>query len=135
MYEETLEDNGRFNEQPVLPFNAYGTMAMARSEFEANDGSSQFFFLLKVRNTQHMRFRSRHLQLGHRSGNLQGGMLRSHSHTKHSYFCASAELKHNVQLQTKHNSDSESTCTQNPVAHSIFTMGDHAGERADADGQ
>lgn len=49
VYEETLEDNGRFNEQPVLPFNAYGTVAMARSEFEANDGSSQFFFLLKVR--------------------------------------------------------------------------------------
>jgi cyclophilin family peptidyl-prolyl cis-trans isomerase len=48
VYEETLEDNGRFNEQPVLPFNAYGTVAMARSEFEANDGSSQFFFLLKV---------------------------------------------------------------------------------------
>ena len=32
----------------MLPFNAYGTLAMARSEFEANDGSSQFFFLLKV---------------------------------------------------------------------------------------
>jgi cyclophilin family peptidyl-prolyl cis-trans isomerase len=48
VYEETLEDNGRFNEQPVLPFNAYGTIALARSEFEANDGSSQFFFLLKV---------------------------------------------------------------------------------------
>jgi len=47
VYEETLEDNGRFNEQPVLPFNAYGTIAMARSEFEANDGSSQIFFLLK----------------------------------------------------------------------------------------
>ncbi len=48
MYEETLEDNGRFNEQPALPFNAYGTMALARSEFETNSGSSQFFFLLKV---------------------------------------------------------------------------------------
>lgn len=48
VYEENLEDNGRFNEQPVLPFNAYGTLAMARSEFESNDGSSQFFFLLKV---------------------------------------------------------------------------------------
>lgn len=47
VYEETLEDNGRFNEQPVLPFNAYGTIAMARSEFETNDASSQFFFLLK----------------------------------------------------------------------------------------
>ena len=49
MYEETLEDNGRFNEQPALPFNAYGTMALARSEFETNSGSSQFFFLLKAR--------------------------------------------------------------------------------------
>lgn len=48
VYEENLEDNGRFNEQPVLPFNAYGTLAMARSEFESNDASSQFFFLLKV---------------------------------------------------------------------------------------
>jgi cyclophilin family peptidyl-prolyl cis-trans isomerase len=52
VYEETLEDNGRFNEQPVLPFNAYGTIAMARSEFEANDGSSQIFFLLKVPSTR-----------------------------------------------------------------------------------
>lgn len=39
----------RFNETPVLPFNAFGTMALARSEFETNDASSQFFFLLKVR--------------------------------------------------------------------------------------
>ena len=48
VYEETLEDNGRFNEQPVLPFNAFGTMALARAEFEANSGSSQIFWLLKV---------------------------------------------------------------------------------------
>jgi len=47
-YEETLEDAGRFNEDPVLPFNAYGTMALARAEFEANSGSSQVFWLLKV---------------------------------------------------------------------------------------
>lgn len=47
VYEYTLEDLGRFNEQPVLPFNAYGTMAMARSEFENNSASSQVFFLLK----------------------------------------------------------------------------------------
>jgi len=46
-YEETLEDLGRPNDQPRLPFNAYGTMAMARSEFEPNSGSSQFFFLLR----------------------------------------------------------------------------------------
>lgn len=48
-YEETLEDAGRFTDQPVLPFNAYGTMALARGEFEANSGSSQVFWLLKVR--------------------------------------------------------------------------------------
>ena len=47
-YEETLEDAGRFTDQPVLPFNAYGTMALARGEFEANSGSSQVFWLLKV---------------------------------------------------------------------------------------
>ena len=49
VYEETLEDLGRFNEQPALPFNAYGTMALARGEFEANSGSSQVFWLLKAR--------------------------------------------------------------------------------------
>lgn len=47
LYEFTLEDLGRFNEQPALPFNAYGTIAMARSEFDNNSASSQFFFLLK----------------------------------------------------------------------------------------
>ncbi len=41
VYEETLEDLGRPNAQPMLPFNAYGTMAIARSEFEPNSGSSQ----------------------------------------------------------------------------------------------
>ena len=34
---------------PTLPFNAFGTMALARSEFETNSGSSQVFWLLKVR--------------------------------------------------------------------------------------
>lgn len=47
VYEENLEDNGRFNEQPVLPFNAFGSLALARSEFETNSGSSQIFWLLK----------------------------------------------------------------------------------------
>jgi len=47
VYEENLEDLGRFKEQPVLPFNAYGSMALARSEFETNSGSSQIFWLLK----------------------------------------------------------------------------------------
>lgn len=54
VYEENLEDNGRFNEQPVLPFNAFGTLALARSEFESNSGSSQVFWLLKVINTSFM---------------------------------------------------------------------------------
>lgn len=48
VYEDNLEDIGRFNEQPVLPFNAYGTLALARSEFDSNSGSSQIFWLLKV---------------------------------------------------------------------------------------
>lgn len=49
IYEETLEDVRRFNENPALPFNAFGTLALARAEFDANSGSSQVFFLLKVR--------------------------------------------------------------------------------------
>ena len=51
IYGETLEDLGRFNEDPQLPFNAYGTLALARQEFEANSGSSQVFWLLKVRDS------------------------------------------------------------------------------------
>ena len=49
IYEETLEDVRRFNENPALPFNAFGTLAMARAEFDANSGSSQVFILLKVK--------------------------------------------------------------------------------------
>ncbi|MBV9387999.1 MAG: peptidylprolyl isomerase [Chroococcidiopsidaceae cyanobacterium CP_BM_ER_R8_30] len=45
-YGITLEDAGRYRDQPVLPFSAYGTVAMARPEFEPNGGSSQFFFFL-----------------------------------------------------------------------------------------
>ena len=45
-YGITLEDAGRFLEQPVLPFSAYGAVAMARPEFEPDGGSSQFFFFL-----------------------------------------------------------------------------------------
>jgi cyclophilin family peptidyl-prolyl cis-trans isomerase len=47
IYEVTLEDLGRPNEQPILPFNAFGTMAWARSEFDNNSASSQVFWLLK----------------------------------------------------------------------------------------
>jgi cyclophilin family peptidyl-prolyl cis-trans isomerase len=65
-----VEDLGRVNEQPVLPFNAFGTLAWARNEFDNNrhgirprgsllastpcaiclplcSASSQVFFLLK----------------------------------------------------------------------------------------
>ena len=45
-YEFTLEDLGRYRDQPVLPFNAFGTLAMARREAEPNSGrhnSSSFF--------------------------------------------------------------------------------------------
>lgn len=45
-YGITLEDDGRPLSQPMLPFSVYGTLAMARSEDNANDASSQFFFLL-----------------------------------------------------------------------------------------
>lgn len=45
-YGITLEDAGRYRDQPVLPFSAYGALAMARPETEPNGGSSQFFFFL-----------------------------------------------------------------------------------------
>jgi cyclophilin family peptidyl-prolyl cis-trans isomerase len=41
VYSETLEELGRSNETPALPFNAYGTLAMARTEFETDSASSQ----------------------------------------------------------------------------------------------
>lgn len=44
-YGITLEDAGRFLEDPMLPFSAYGAVAMARPE-DPNGGSSQFFFFL-----------------------------------------------------------------------------------------
>jgi cyclophilin family peptidyl-prolyl cis-trans isomerase len=46
-YELSFEDLGRPNDQPSLPFNAFGTLAWARSEFENNSASSQIFWLLK----------------------------------------------------------------------------------------
>lgn len=45
-YGITLEDAGRYLDPPVLPFSAYGAMALARPDFDANGGSSQFFFFL-----------------------------------------------------------------------------------------
>ncbi|GAC1465031.1 MAG: peptidylprolyl isomerase [Chamaesiphon sp.] len=45
-YGITLEDAGRYRDEPVLPFSAYGAVAMARPEAEPDGGSSQFFFFL-----------------------------------------------------------------------------------------
>lgn len=44
VYGVTLEELGRYLDQPVLPFNAYGAVALARPAGDANGGSSQFFF-------------------------------------------------------------------------------------------
>jgi peptidylprolyl isomerase len=46
VYGVTLEDAGLYREQPVLPFSAYGAVAMARPGGDPNGGSSQFFFFL-----------------------------------------------------------------------------------------
>jgi len=45
-YESTIEDEGRGGEATVLPFSSYGAMGWAREEYDANSGSSQFFWLL-----------------------------------------------------------------------------------------
>jgi peptidylprolyl isomerase len=45
-YGITLEQAGRYQENPVLPFSAYGAVAMARPEIDPDGGSSQFFFFL-----------------------------------------------------------------------------------------
>lgn len=45
-YGLTLEEDGRGASGTVLPFTAYGTLAMARAEFEPNTASSQFFWFL-----------------------------------------------------------------------------------------
>jgi peptidylprolyl isomerase len=45
-YGITLEEAGRYTDMPVLPFSAFGALAMARPEQEVNGGSSQFFFFL-----------------------------------------------------------------------------------------
>jgi len=46
LYGSTNEDEGRGGEATVLPFSAYGAMGWAREEYDANSGSSQFFWLL-----------------------------------------------------------------------------------------
>ncbi|AFZ46262.1 peptidyl-prolyl cis-trans isomerase cyclophilin type [Cyanobacterium stanieri PCC 7202] len=44
IYGLTTEDVGLYLAQPVLPFNAYGAVALARPTTDPNGGSSQFFF-------------------------------------------------------------------------------------------
>ena len=46
IYGITLEDAGRYADDPVLPFSSYGTVAMARPGLDPDGGSSQFFFFL-----------------------------------------------------------------------------------------
>jgi hypothetical protein len=50
IYDFNLEELGRYNEQPVLPFNAYGTLAWARAEFDNNrcDPKSAALLLMGV---------------------------------------------------------------------------------------
>jgi peptidylprolyl isomerase len=43
-YGTTLEELGLYLPELALPFNAYGAVALARPDTEANGGSSQFFF-------------------------------------------------------------------------------------------
>ncbi len=45
-YGITLEDAGRYRDLPSLPFSAYGAVVMGHPAFDANGGSSQFFFFL-----------------------------------------------------------------------------------------
>ena len=40
----TLEDSGIYLPELVLPFNAFGAVALARPSTNPNGGSSQFFF-------------------------------------------------------------------------------------------
>jgi peptidylprolyl isomerase len=46
IYGVTLEELGRYFDEPALPFSAFGVMGMARPESDPNGGSSQFFFFL-----------------------------------------------------------------------------------------
>lgn len=47
IYGATLEELGRYKARTKLPFNAFGTLAMAREEFANDSASSQIFWLLK----------------------------------------------------------------------------------------
>jgi peptidylprolyl isomerase len=45
-YGITLEDAGRYLDQPVLPFSSFGALGMGHPDTDVNGGSSQFFFFL-----------------------------------------------------------------------------------------
>jgi peptidylprolyl isomerase len=45
-YGVTLEEIGRYMDDPILPFNSFGSLALARPGDNNNGGSSQFFFFL-----------------------------------------------------------------------------------------
>ena len=45
-YNQTFEELGLFKAEPVLPFNAKGTLGWAHSDKDLADGSSQFFLFL-----------------------------------------------------------------------------------------
>ena len=45
-YNQTFEELGLFKAQPILPFNAKGTLGWAHSDELLDDGSSQFFLFL-----------------------------------------------------------------------------------------
>ncbi len=46
IYNTTFEESGRYQDHPVLPFSAFGTVALARPEAILDGGSSQIFFFL-----------------------------------------------------------------------------------------
>ena len=46
IYNITFEELGRYQDHPVLPFSAFGTVALARPEAIPDGGSSQIFFFL-----------------------------------------------------------------------------------------
>lgn len=46
LYGSTFDEEGRKGTIPSLPFQAYGSLGMARSEFENDSASSQWFWLL-----------------------------------------------------------------------------------------
>ncbi|MEL7351273.1 MAG: peptidylprolyl isomerase [Cyanobacteria bacterium J06649_5] len=46
IYGYTLEEIGQYMDEPILPFNSYGSLALARPGNDNNGGSSQFFFFL-----------------------------------------------------------------------------------------